>query len=324
MAERSLVSAVIIFLDTERYIEEAIESVLAQTYENWELLLVDDGSTDGSTAIAQGYAQAYPGKVRYLEHPGHENRGMSASRNLGARHAQGEYVAFLDADDAWLPRKLEDQVEILDSRPEAGMVYGNTLYWHSWTGKAEDLERDYMPDLGVTTGVLFEPPTLLYSFYPLGKNNIAPSTSNMMLRRGSVVRVGGFEDTFEGMFEEHAFIVKVYLKERVFVSSECWDKYRQHPDSCSAIVRQTGRTSSTWLFFLDWLAAYLSEQGAEAPDIRELLQEHRSFVRFRVHVQERQWDRAARGMLMLLRRYPLGFVRRIFGNVRQMIRKSEN
>src|SRR5918994_2063107 len=105
MSGKSLVSCIVIFLDEERFIEEAIKSVFAQTYENWELLLVDDGSTDGSTQIALRYAERHPGKVRYLEHPGHQNRGMSASRNLGISQAKGEYVALLDADDVWLPHK---------------------------------------------------------------------------------------------------------------------------------------------------------------------------------------------------------------------------
>src|SRR5919198_1004258 len=104
-----LVSAIIIFLNAERFIQEAIESVFAQTYDAWELLLVDDGSTDGSTAIARRYAEQHPGKVRYLEHNGHQNRGKSASRNLAIRNCTGEYIAFLDADDVWLPRKLEQQ-----------------------------------------------------------------------------------------------------------------------------------------------------------------------------------------------------------------------
>ncbi|HEY9653496.1 MAG TPA: glycosyltransferase family 2 protein, partial [Coleofasciculaceae cyanobacterium] len=117
MSRKPLVSVVTIFLNTEKYIEEAIESIFAQTYDRWELLLVDDGSSDRSTIIALQYAQQYAGKVRYLEHETHQNRGMSASRNLGVRHAQGEYIAFLDSDDVWLPQKLERQVEILESQP---------------------------------------------------------------------------------------------------------------------------------------------------------------------------------------------------------------
>jgi glycosyltransferase involved in cell wall biosynthesis len=115
MLAKPLVSCVVIFLNGEQYIREAIESVFSQVYEHWELFLVDDGSTDSSTQIARHYAQQHPDKVHYLEHPGHQNRGMSAARNLGIRHAQGAYLAFLDADDLWLPQKLERQVAILET-----------------------------------------------------------------------------------------------------------------------------------------------------------------------------------------------------------------
>lgn len=84
MSRSALVSVIIPFLNAERFIQEAIESVFAQTYEEWEMLLVDDGSADGSTAIAQYYAQQYHDRVRYLEHDGHENRGEG-------RHATSEF-----------------------------------------------------------------------------------------------------------------------------------------------------------------------------------------------------------------------------------------
>jgi glycosyltransferase involved in cell wall biosynthesis len=99
IGNKSLISVIIIFLNSEEFIQEAIESVFAQTYNNWELLLVDDGSTDGSTNIALQYAEQHGERVRYLEHNNRQNRGMSASRNLGIREAKGEYIAFLDADD---------------------------------------------------------------------------------------------------------------------------------------------------------------------------------------------------------------------------------
>jgi len=124
VGENPRVSVVTIFLNAKKFIEEAIESVLAQTYKDWELLLVDDGSTDTSTKIARGFAKQHPAKVRYLEHKGHENRGMSESRNLGIRNANGKYIAFLDADDVWRPEKLERQVPILESQPSVAMVYG--------------------------------------------------------------------------------------------------------------------------------------------------------------------------------------------------------
>src|SRR5688500_5862580 len=139
-----LISAIIIFLDARRFLAEAVESVLAQTRGDWELLLCDDGSADGSTEIARDYAARHPGRIRYLEHPGHANRGMSATRNLGVRHARGELIALLDADDVWLPDKLAEQVPLLRAHPEAAMLFGRTHVWYGWTGDPADAARDYV------------------------------------------------------------------------------------------------------------------------------------------------------------------------------------
>jgi len=97
--QKPIVSIITPFLDAQDFLQEAIESVIAQTYEHWELLLVDDGSTDKSTTIAQEYAAQYPNKIRYLDHENHQNRGKSTSRNLGIQQAKGSYITFLDADD---------------------------------------------------------------------------------------------------------------------------------------------------------------------------------------------------------------------------------
>src|SRR5881227_504584 len=118
-----LVSVVAIFRDEIRFLAEAIESVFAQSNPHWELFLVDDASTDGSSALAARYAEARRERVHYLE-PARGLRGTSASRNLGVRHARGKYVAFLDGDDVWLPRKLEDQVAILEAHPQVALIYG--------------------------------------------------------------------------------------------------------------------------------------------------------------------------------------------------------
>src|SRR5688500_15389988 len=131
-AVRPRVSVIIIFLDVERYLGEAIDSVLQQTYTDWELLLVDDGSKDGSSALARQYAAQRPSQIRYLDHPGHANLGMSASRNLGIEHARGEYVAFLDADDVYLPERLSKHMRVLDTHPEVAMVQSDLIFWYSW------------------------------------------------------------------------------------------------------------------------------------------------------------------------------------------------
>ena len=167
-ADWPTVSAVIIFKDEERFLEEAIDSVFAQTYHDWELLLVDDGSTDASTRLAIQVAAANPARARYLEHRDHANRGMSASRNLGIRNARGRYIASLDGDDVWLPTKLEDQVAELEGHPEAAMVYGPLLRWRTWTGDADAADHEDLMGVGRRkygshphAGSLVAPPGLL-------------------------------------------------------------------------------------------------------------------------------------------------------------------
>ena len=258
MRSRPRVSAIIIFLNAAQFIQEAIESVFAQTYDHWELLLVDDGSTDGSTEIALWYAHQHPQRVCYLEHPGHQNRGMSASRNLGINNSKGAYIAFVDADDIWLPSKLERQVAVLDSQPEAGMVYAPTLYWYSWTGNPEDGVRDYVPKLGLEPHTLVKPPTLLTLF--LREEVKPPGTCSVLLRREVIEDVGGFVESFRGLYEDQAFFAKVCLRVPVFVVAEHSALYRQHPHSCCAIGVNTGAKDPAELQYLHWLAEYVSQQ----------------------------------------------------------------
>ena len=264
MNNKSLISIIIPFLNAEKFIEEAIESVLAQSYDEWELLLADDGSTDRSTEIAQRYAKRYPEKVRYVEHEGHRNIGLSATRNLGIREARGELIAFLDSDDVWLPRKLERQMAILDSQPLADMVYGPSQKWFSWTGKADDMQRDFVYALGIPSDVLMKPPSLLALC--LERKAITPCPSNILLRRKAVERVGGFEESFRGMYqhcEDQAFLAKIYTTATVFVAGECWDRYRQHTGSITSNTKKTGEGYFVWKFYLDWLEEYLSSKGVK-------------------------------------------------------------
>ena len=270
VSNKPLVSVVIIFLNAERFIQEAIESVFAQTYDHWELLLVDDGSSDGSTAIARRYAERHPEKVRYFEHPDHQNCGKNASRNVGINHATGKYISFLDADDVWMPHKLEQQVVILDSDPEAAMVYGLSQWWYSWTGTPEDGQRDFKHKLGVPPYSLIKPPDLIPLFF-LTQQAAIPNPSSILARRQIVKEVNGFDEALGDYYEDQAFYAKVGLKGSVLATSECWDRYRQHPNSSSSIAEKTGQEYSTRRLFLNWLADYLSCQGVKDPKIWQAL-----------------------------------------------------
>ena len=282
MNKQPLVSCIIIFFNAgEKFFIEAIESIFAQTYDNWELLLADDGSTDESTSIALRYAQQYPDKVRYLEHEEHQNRGMSAARNLGIRHAKGEYIAFLDADDVWLPHKLEQQVPLLESHPEAVMLYGRTQYWFSWTDNnpciwtynPDNTPGDFLTITSMQFDTLVKPPTQLILF--LENPHIYPCTCSLLIRRHLFEEIGGFEEDFRDAHEDMVFHSKVFLKAPVFVSSECWDRYRMHPDSYWRKADRQGRGREVRYIgrfkYLIWLEKYLSEQQIKEPQVRKAL-----------------------------------------------------
>lgn len=255
------VSVIVIFLDEVELLGEAIASVQAQTFTDWELLLCDDGSSDGSERIARDAAAADP-RIHHLQHPGGVNRGMSATRNLGARAARGELLALLDADDTWMPEKLVVQVGLLDDHPRAAMVCGASLYWRSWAPGAA--EGDVVVPVGAEPG-LHEPPSLSLRLYPLGPG-AAPCPSDIVVRRSIVEAVGGFEEHFTGsrqLYEDQGFLAKVYLRHPVYVFAGCLSRYRQRPDSCVATVTAGGDYDAVRRYFLDWLDRHV----AASPDL---------------------------------------------------------
>jgi hypothetical protein len=304
MSEQPNISVIVNFYNAEKYIEETIESIFAQTYDNWELLLVDDGAEDTSSKIALKYCERFPNRVRYLAHEGRRNLGASAARNLGIRQARGEHIALLDADDVWLPHKLDRQLEILSAWPEAAMLYGNTQYWHSWTGKAEDAGRDFQPGIQVEAHTLLQPPGLLARI--LRQEVAVPCTCSLLLRRAAVLDVGGFVDSFRKVFTDQAFYAKLLLRWPVVASSECWDRYRQHTGSCVSQVTAQGGIQVARLKYLQWLEQYMVEQGSEQTEAWSALQGelwtyHHPQLAKLAKCTRPYWNVAAEGMKNALR-----------------------
>jgi glycosyltransferase involved in cell wall biosynthesis len=158
-----LITVIIGAFDAERYLGEAIESVLAQTHPNLELIVVDDGSTDRTGEIAASYGDP----VRCIRQP---NGGMAASRNRAIPEARGDYLAFLDADDRFPPDKLERQLAVFEAQPELDIVYGHVTEFLS-------------PDLDEAARALLRAP----------EHDVPWPTPNLMLvRRESFLRVGLF------------------------------------------------------------------------------------------------------------------------------------
>lgn len=250
------ISIVMAFFNCGAFIQEAIQSVFAQDYTDWELLLVDDGSSDASTRIAIDYARQDPARVRYFQHANHQNRGTGVSRNLGVVHARAALIAFLDGDDVWLPSKLAQQLDILDTHPEAAMVYGPALIWHSWTGKPDDLARDFVPNKdGGFRNTVVSPPKLLPLL--LRDECVEPFLSGVLVRRTAIGALGGFHSIHRPMFNDTVLYAKLFAEFPIFVADRCWYKYRRHPASLTAVAEETGQYHSSLKSFLEWLAQYL-------------------------------------------------------------------
>ena len=114
-----LVSVVMPVFNNERFVAEAIDSILRQTLSDFEFIIVDDGSQDGAAAVIEAYAESDP-RIRFLQHT--ENKGEAAARNTGAARATGKYFTGMDSDDISLPQRLEKQVAYLEAHPEIGAV----------------------------------------------------------------------------------------------------------------------------------------------------------------------------------------------------------
>ena len=273
--EGPLVSAIIIFLNGERFIAEAIESVLAQSMDRWELLLVDDGSTHPSSTIAQRYRDRFPGKIKYLEHQDHKNLGMSASRNLGIGAARGKYVAFVDADDIWLPGRLERHMQVFDRFPDAVMVCSPTLYWFSWRSPGDDwpMQPDGVGELHQPSGTLLPAASSLVTFLASG---CMPCICGLTMRREVILEKRGFENEFRGMYEDQVFVSKMCLAGDIVIFDEVLDYYRQHPDSCcyqaGGIGVETADLEPGRGAFLYWLERYLAEVGCTDQGLWQELQ----------------------------------------------------
>jgi glycosyltransferase involved in cell wall biosynthesis len=260
------ISVVMPVRDAAAFLAEAVESVLAQTRPDWELLVVDDGSRDATPAIIRGFASRDP-RVRSLGDADGQSRGASWARNVAIRHARGEYIAFLDADDVWLPDKLEAQVPMLDARPEVGILYARTLFWSSWA--APGAEPDFTPALGVPLGTIVAPPRLLERI--LRDQAAVPCTCSVLVRKSVVDSVGGFEEAFRAVFTDQSFYAKVLLATSALAADGCWDRYRQHPESSVKRAERSGRLAALQLEYLVWLEAYARESPRADAAVRRAI-----------------------------------------------------
>lgn len=299
-----LVSVIIPFLNEEKFLSEAINSVLKQHYANWELLLVDDGSTENTSGIAKKYASTHPGKIFYYDHELHANKGVCCTRNLGISKAKGNLIALLDADDVWMPSKLKAQVEIFRQHPEIAMACEASMYWYSWRNQEQN---DGVIKVGEDLEGIYPPAQLSKLLYPLGKG-YAPCPSAIMIKKEVCEAIGGFEESFTGiyqLYEDQVFLSKIYLEYPVYISQECHNFYRcQREGSTMHSVIGSGKYKEVRKYFLDYFFAYLRRKSIDDPEVKRLL--HKACL---------PYGKGFKNMLQRISNKAAGYFNRTFSSV---------
>jgi glycosyltransferase involved in cell wall biosynthesis len=240
-SDHSLVSVVIACYNGERYLQETIESALAQSHPAVEVIVVDDGSTDGSSEIAQRFP------VRYIHQ---ENRGLTATRNLGISVSRGDYVVFLDADDRLRPEAIETGLRVMAERPECAMTVGDHLFISS--------DGSYLSDSGKLC--------LRSSHYEeLLKSNFVEMISTVLFRRSVLEETGGF-DTSLRVAEDYELYLRIARVYPICCHPALTAEYRLHQTNVSRnselmlritlqVLRRQGRyVRSDWRRLLAFLA----------------------------------------------------------------------
>ncbi len=253
-----LVSIVIPFCNHRGLIQRAVEKLFDQTYSNWEVILVDNNSSDGSREIARKLAEQYPERVHYAFEA---VRGIPFARNRGLFEARGKYISFLDVDDEFVPTKLSDQVPILEEHPEVAMVYGLTRRVYVHDG------RTVIQDVGIAKEGVNEPPYLaidwLSCFYHL------PQVGATLIRTSVARQVGGFDENLLMGNDDVAFHLKIAFHYKIwFLPKEAVIYYR-HPSSEGArLNRELGVTTRYLDALASWVVPYAFEYKQQTGDSR--------------------------------------------------------
>jgi len=211
-----LVSVIMNVRNGAAFLREALDSVMAQTFADWELIVWDDRSSDDSARIVGEY---HDDRVRYFLSP--DQTPLGAARNRAIQQATGEWLAFLDQDDVWLPHKLEKQTALIEDG--VGIIYGRTVLFDSRRGHVRDY--DYFHEFeALPEGDIFT---------ELFRHACFIAMSSAVLRRSAVAEVGGVPDTIQ-VVPDYYLYVAIARHHRARAVQDVVCRYRLHTGSMSA------------------------------------------------------------------------------------------
>ncbi len=234
MSDSPAVSVVMTAYNVAPYIGPAIESALAQTFRDFELIVMDDGSTDGTVRIAGRFADP---RMRVMRSP---HRGAAAQLASGVRQARGQYLALLDGDDLWSADKLERHVQFLETQPRADLTF-------SWS---RIIDEDGA-DTGLTSRLWDGP----ISFSELLADNVIGNGSALVLRRDALLAAGGIDPSFGACYDLDAWLrIGALRPGNLWAIPEFLTSYRRRPGQITSDVPLVERSFEQLVQKARWFA----------------------------------------------------------------------
>jgi glycosyltransferase involved in cell wall biosynthesis len=288
MWNSALASVVISCYNQGHFLAEAIESVLGQTYRCYEIVVVDDGSTDATARVAAAYDH-----VRFLRQP---NRGLAAARNAGLKTSAGQYVLFLDADDRLLPDALQVGIQSLKTSPESALSYGHVI-----PISVDGRRLKVPPQFAVNENQYLE----------LLRHNYIWTTGAVVYRRSVLDELGGFNVTISGSadFDLNLRVARLF---RICCSDTPVLEYRRHDQSMSrryALMLKSAITARNG--HRKFVKGNAALEGALLEGIRAVQADYGEKLISEIarHIRNGAWTQAAGSLLVALRYYPEGFAK---------------
>jgi glycosyltransferase involved in cell wall biosynthesis len=247
MHSRPKVSINLCCYNSERYLRETLESIVGQTWKDWELVIVNDGSTDETESIIREYKErGYP-----IVHHDQSNQGLAFSRNRAVELSRGDFIAFIDHDDLWMKDKLERQVKLIEEEScETGLVYTRTVYFKD-NGERGEVPQKYA-GRNLPEGRILKPLLMENNFITL---------SSALVSREAYTAVGGFPHHYR-YAEDYYLFSGIASKFKVRCEQSVCCTYRMH-DSNVTLVQKTRGCEEVLDVFLTW-SPFLGEEISQS------------------------------------------------------------